>query len=392
MYANAKKGAPDALKAVGYEGQPAQNPVCKAILAHIGPGKKGADLRNQFERPPYGWSGDAIDGGLQVLLVAGLIRAADERGSPVATTALERKAIGKATFKVESNPPGTPERIQIRKVMQRLGVQAKPGEESVSVPAFLQRAFELAQQAGGDAPRPERPDLSTLEDIRLAAGNEQLWAIYNNRDELKPAFDTWEDRAKRIEARESNWNRLETLLRYAQPLKEAEAYQAQAKSILDSRLLLTDPDPVMPMVLALAQLLRDELNSLSARYDAEFERGFEVLEPDANWQQLEQEQRHTLLEQQGLTLAQKPRVRVESDAEIASTLSSVSISSLRDRVVAMPSRFAQIALEAAQILEPKARRATLPSSTLKSDADVDRWVAQVSVSLKQQLREGPVIV
>ncbi len=209
---------------------------------------------------------------------------------------------------------------------------------------------------------------------------------------MKPAFDTWEDRAKRIEARQPAWNRLETLLRYAQPLKEAEAYQAQAKSILDSRLLLTDPAPVMPMVLALAQLLRDELNSLSARYDAEFERGFEVLEPDANWQQLEQEQRHTLLEQQGLTLAQKPRIRVDSDAEIASTLSSISISSLRDRVVAMPSRFAQIALEAAQILEPKARRATLPSTTLKSDEDVDQWVAQAAASLKEQLHEGPVIV
>jgi hypothetical protein len=139
-------------------------------------------------------------------------------------------------------------------------------------------------------------------------------------------------------------------------------------------------------------LLRDELNALSARYDAEFERGFELLEPDANWQQLEQEQRHALLEQQGLTLAQKPKIRVESDAEIASTLSSVSISSLRDRVVAMPSRFQQIALEAAQILEPKARRATLPSTTLKTGDDVDRWVAQAAVSLKQQLQEGPVIV
>ena len=73
---------------------------------------------------------------------------------------------------------------------------------------------------------------------------------------------------------------------------------------------------------SLAQALREELNSLSARYGAEFERGFELLEQDANWQQLEQEQRHELLFRQGLTLAQKPKIQVQSDAEIAATLAA----------------------------------------------------------------------
>lgn len=157
VYANAKKGAPDALKAVDYDGEPAQNPVCKAVLAQIGPGKKGAEIRTHFENAPYGWSGDAVDGGLQVLLVAGLIRAADERGTHIDPKDLERKAIGKALFKVESNPPGTAQRIQIRKVMQRLGVVAKQGEEMAAVPAFLQKAFELAERAGGDAPPARTP-------------------------------------------------------------------------------------------------------------------------------------------------------------------------------------------------------------------------------------------
>ncbi len=52
VYANAKKGAPDALKAVGFEGELAQNPVCKTILAFIGPGKKGAEVRDKFEGAP----------------------------------------------------------------------------------------------------------------------------------------------------------------------------------------------------------------------------------------------------------------------------------------------------------------------------------------------------
>ena len=68
VYERAKKGAPDALKAVNHEGEPARNPVCKAILGFIGGGKKGAEIRPRFESSPYGWSGDAADGGLQVLV------------------------------------------------------------------------------------------------------------------------------------------------------------------------------------------------------------------------------------------------------------------------------------------------------------------------------------
>ncbi len=60
VYEKAQKGAPDALKAVGDEGEPAKNPVCKAILGFIAGGKKGADIRIQFESSPYGWSRDPV--------------------------------------------------------------------------------------------------------------------------------------------------------------------------------------------------------------------------------------------------------------------------------------------------------------------------------------------
>ena len=113
VYEKSQKGAPDALKAVGDEGEPARNPVCKAILGFIAGGKKGADIRTQFESAPYGWSRDAVDGGLQVLLVAGLIRAQDERGQTLDPKELERKIVGKVTFKVESTTVTTAQRIQI---------------------------------------------------------------------------------------------------------------------------------------------------------------------------------------------------------------------------------------------------------------------------------------
>jgi hypothetical protein len=64
VYERAKKGSPDALKAIGDEGEPAKNTVCKHILSFIAGGKQGTLIREHFEAPPYGLSGDAIDGAL----------------------------------------------------------------------------------------------------------------------------------------------------------------------------------------------------------------------------------------------------------------------------------------------------------------------------------------
>ena len=41
VYEKAQKGAPDALKAIGFEDEPAKNGVCKALLAFIAGGKQG---------------------------------------------------------------------------------------------------------------------------------------------------------------------------------------------------------------------------------------------------------------------------------------------------------------------------------------------------------------
>ena len=158
VYAKAQKGAADALKAVGDDGNAEANPVCKAILASIGPGKSGAELRDRFEGAPYGWSRDAVDGGLQVLLVAGGVRAQDDFGRPIKAQELERKAIGKAFFKVESVIITAAQRIQIRKLFQKAGVQAAPNEEAQAVALVLQKLSDLADSAGGDgAATPSAP-------------------------------------------------------------------------------------------------------------------------------------------------------------------------------------------------------------------------------------------
>ncbi len=392
VYSRAKQGAPDALKAVGYEGEPVNNPVCKAILGVIAGGKKGADIRAHFEGAPYGWSGDAVDGGIQVLLVSGQIRAQDERGQTIDPKDLERKALGKALLKVESTTVTTAQRIQIRKLLQKVGLQAKQGEESFCVPEFLQKMQCLADSAGGEAPKPARPDSKPLDEIRLLSGNEQLLSLYNQRDELAQSHSDWKDLSEKIEKRWPSWLKLKELLRHAENLPDAEVYIAQKNNIEDQRFLLAEPDFITPMVSSVVQLLREELNRLDATYSEKHEEGMLRLEKDNNWIQLEPEQKNNLLSEQLLTLKHRPEIRVQTTEDILTTLNKYGLSSLRDRVIALPGRFEQIIVQTAELLEPKAQFIAVPRRTLKTEDDIDTWVEEVKAQLKAALDKGPIVI
>ncbi|MCK7545918.1 BREX system P-loop protein BrxC [Marinobacter bryozoorum] len=391
-YEKAKTGAPDALKAVGDDGEPGKNPVCKAILGFIAGGKKGADIRAHFEGKDFGWSRDAVDGGLQVLLVAGIIRAQDDRGQPIEPSALERKSIGKTLFKVESANVTTPQRIQIRKVLQKVGVSAKQGEELAHVPSFLQKVSDLADKAGGEAPKPERPDTRFLDDIRLTTGNEQLLALYNRREELVQSIEHWEKLAEQIQQRWPSWMVLKRLVNHASALADAEVYRAQVDTIEQQRQLLEEPDPINPLITSLTQSLREALNTLNLDYQARHEQGMKRLEADGNWKQLEPEQRNQLLSEQKLTLADQPKVAVQSTDEVLNTLDQCSLAMFADRVAALPSRFDNVAVSAAELCEPEIQFVSVPRRTLKTEADVDAWAEEVKDQLKTALEKGPISV
>ena len=390
VYAKAKQGAPDALKAVGDDGEPAQNPVCKAILGFIAGGKNGAAIRGYFETPPYGWGRDAVDGGLQVILGAGLIRATNERSQPVAPRDLERKAIGKTHFAVEATTISTAQRIQIRKLLQKAGIKAVPGQELQSVAEFIQKIHDFALRAGGEAPRPKPPKVEHLEDIRLSSGNEQLLAIYNLRDKLFEEYEKWSALAQQIEACWPSWEQLQKLLWHAEGLQGAEVYKAQTRKIQDQRMLLADPDPVKPLISSLAQLLRDAVNDLDQRYASTHEQGMARLRQDENWQKLEPEQRHELMAEQKLTEAERPKVNVQTTGDLIKTLSAMPLSNFNDRVAAMSARFDRVLQDAALLMEPKVHFVGIPHRILKSEAEIDAWLDEMKAALTAALKKGPV--
>ena len=277
-------------------------------------------------------------------------------------------------------------------MLQKVGLSAKQGEELAYVPQFLISAQELANRAGGDAPRPARPETKGLEEIRLTAGNEQLLALYNQRNELSDAIDAWTDLAERIEKRLPAWSTLKRLLTHATGQSGADVLVAQVTHIEQQRQLLEEPDPVTPLVASLTQLLRDELNRLHGDYQTRHKNGMARLDADTNWQQLEPEQRNSLLAAQKLTLADAPKVQVANTDEVLATVDRLSLSSFADRVAAIDSRFDAVLVAAAELMEPKVQFVKLPSRTIKSEAEIDAWLNDARQTIAQALKNGPVVL
>lgn len=391
VYSRAKPGSPDALKAVGDDGKSENNPVCKAIRNFVAGGKKGVEIRDHFEDAPFGWSRDAVDGGLQVLLVDGILRAHDEKGKLIDPKELERKAIGKATFKVESDTVTTEQRIQIRKLLQKAGITTTiQGEELSVVPLFLLKMQDLANRAGGDAPKPKLPDTSLLGEIRLTAGNGQLLALYNHRESLGQAFEDWNGLARRIDGRWPSWMSLQELLKLSGDIMTADEIRGQAKAIEDQRLLLTDPDPVLPLVKSLEDALRRELAACNQRYKTVLESLTAQLEADSSWQKLSEEKRSEI--QQSCGIASVEALTVGTREDLIKALQKHPLKAWKDRIDALPERFACAREKAARELEPKAQTVNIPRRTLKSDEEIEAWVKEVTDQLKTALIDGPVVI
>jgi len=117
-----------------------------------------------------------------------------------------------------------------------------------------------------------------------------------------------------------------------------------------------------------------------------------LLSADENWNKLEPKQKHDLRVPHGLVEDRLPQIEIKDTESILRTLNATSLNALRDRIAAMPGRYQQILLEAAQLLEPMARRANLPKATLKTETDLDSWLVDAKAQIKEQLEQGPVII
>jgi len=383
----AKKGDSSALESLGFKGDPDKHPVCAAILGFVNAGKKGSEIRKQFSSGQYGWPQDAIDGALVLLSVTGHLRVT-QSGQPFDPRQLDHSKIGICDFRTEHVTISAAQKLAIRKLFQAAQVGCKPGEEAAVAPGFILKVIELAEAAGGEAPRPEKPNLTIVKEIKALTGNEQLIKLYEQRNVLTQNLTDWAKSAKAVQDRIPRWECLKKLARHANGLAEADEVRQQMQTIESERQLLADPDPVAPLCDALTQVLRDKLTTHHSCYQQLHQEGLITLKKTDAWSKLTHEQRQSILDQNGLITV--PSIKVGAEAEVIVSLEAMSLEMWQARCDALPQRFQKAQREAANLIEPKVVYVALPSATIHNDAELEAWLAKVRKEIAAKLKDGPV--
>ena len=374
----------DAMKAVDHTGAPENHPVCKAVLAELGPGRKGSDLRSKFTGTPYGWSRDAVDGALITLANAGLVRVTGDDGKPASLPDLPRQKLGTCTFRGEKTIITIAQRMPVRGLLTEAGVAFENNQEHLGLTALLERLEAAARQSGGEPPAPEPEEVPNIASLKSLSGNDLLAALAADATALREKLKAWKAAAQAIGDRLSNWRLAERLVALG-----AADQQGDLDDLRSGRLLLADPDPVPPLISGAADTLRSKLNAAHADWKAAWQKGEQRFADDPTWGKLSPEQKHTIRRECGITMVPNPPV--DTPQTIAEALSQHGLSEWENMSKALPTRTEDALTEAAALLEPKARAVSLPGAMLKSEQDLDEWLGKVRERIAKALAEGPVI-
>src|SRR5207302_1901962 len=122
----------------------------------------------------------AVDGSLLALLAGGFLRAS-RNSQPVQVRGVIQSQIGPMEFFSEGVTVSAIQRVGIRSLAAAIGVPVQNGEEATAITRILDRLASLAESAGGEAPLPDRPSLTSINRLRDLAGNEQFVAVHAER-------------------------------------------------------------------------------------------------------------------------------------------------------------------------------------------------------------------
>jgi hypothetical protein len=171
-------------------------------------------------------------------------------------------------------------------------------------------------------------------------------------------------------------------------LAEAGASLAQAEAIRTNRLLLEPSDPIAPIRTLLAGLLRKALNEAQDNHETAYSAAIDVLNANATWQKLESADRTRILGEVGLVAPTKPDVG--SDAALLSTLDLKNLAARETEVEAVSGRVTNALKQAAQLLEPQVQFVVVEKIVLRSENEVDTWLADQRTKLLDALKIGPI--
>jgi hypothetical protein len=385
----ARKGATDALELVGHTGDVEKNPVCSEILKSIGAGKTGTEIRKHFAASPYGWPRDAVDGALLVLLLNGHISAA-YNGKSLKVSEVDQKNITVTEFRCEMVTVQATQKIAVRKLLQEADIKVKAGEELLVIPQLFEKIKTLVDSVSGNPPLPEKPNTSYIKDIEDTLGNTQIVKLYEQREKLSNDLNKWKQDKEKIEKRLPRWQALTGLLKYAGSLDITKEIEPQVQAIKQNRSLLDEPDPVPILCEKLTDALRAELTKTHKKCRGIYDEQMAQLTSYEVWKKLSKHQQSEILASNNIESIED--IEVGTEKALLETLNKKNIEQWQTLCDALPNRFQAAITDAAKLLEPKAKRITLPKATIKNEHEAEQWLQQARKEILDNLKDGPVIL
>jgi hypothetical protein len=387
----AREGGEHPFAAVGHVAEADTHPVGRAVLGMIGAGKAGREVRQHFEREPYGWPRDAIDAALVALVRANKLTVI-LNGEPAGASALDGTAIGKATFRREDISISAREKIALAGLMQPLvGPIANRDELAEPAREFLRKLRSLGESAGGEAPLPAAPRLS-LEDEALAlAGNALLRLLLDRKKEIEQAIEAWKERAKLKTERLSRWRIAERFADHAEPFSEAATDVIELKGIRDGRQLLEPIDPLPAPMRRLRELLTKRVAAAHKELTEAVRAALDALNANPVWAGLELAKKEAILGEVGLKLLAQPDA--SDDERLAKSLDSRPLGLWQAEIRGVPEAQVRAAQKAAQLSAPQTQRAMIERGTIvRTEEEVDAWLARQRATLVAAVSRGPAVI
>lgn len=385
----ARSGADQPFQPAGHTEATEKHPVCLQILATVGAGKTGSELRKLLTSTPLGWPKDAIDAALIALHRSEHLEAI-LNGAKVAPGQLDQNKIPKTEFRLQQIIISVQQRLVLRGIFTELGIQCKSGEESIKAPDFLTALISLARSAGGEAPLPQTPLVTDIEDLQRLVGNEQMIGIIIKADEIKKSIKDWRSLADLNRQRMPAWLLVERLEKHARDFPAAKEHSDKITALRDQRLLLQPTDPVAPIRIALAGTLRGEITNLYATYADAYQKALSDLSTNDLWKRLSPADQEEIIGDVGLLAPAKPDV--STDDALVNQLDKKPLSGIRTEITALPALVAEAVEKAARKLEPKVRAIGIEKTTLHSEDDVNAWVERQRARLIEAIKKGPVLI
>jgi len=231
-----------------------------------------------------------------------------------------------------------------------------------------------------------------LRELSTLSGNDLLFKIHEQKNELENAIATWKALRENLATRMPAFELTRSLQGFATAaqLPEADEEDAALKAIVHQRSLLADPDPVVPIRQKLGSALRAALTAAFEHHEQVLKNEMQAMLRNDVWAALSPEERHGFLHAQGVTQRELPQMG--SDESLAAALRASSLGTWRTHADALNTRCQNALAAAIQAAQPKARKVDLPRATINNEAELEAWLADAEKTLSEALKDGPAII